>query len=87
MQVNTAVDEATAAALEQIERDFGPKPPAIVRLALADFLPRYLAGQGRTESIDLFAQIGEALKRNPALKGEIEALIRKGLRNQRRAAA
>lgn len=86
-QVNTLVDEETAKTLEQIERDFGPKPPAVVRLALADFLPRYLAAQGRTENVDLFAQIGEALKRNPALKGEIEALIRKGLRNQRRAAA
>lgn len=86
-QVNTAIDEATAAALDEIERNFGPKPPAVVRLALADFLPRYLAGQGKTENVELFAQIGEALKRDPSLRGEIERLIKRCLRGQRRAAA
>lgn len=86
-QINTLVDDETAQKLSEIERDFGPKPPAIVRLALADFLPRYMAAQGRTEHIELFAQLGAELKRNPALKEELEKLTRTAMRSARKAAA
>jgi hypothetical protein len=82
-KVGDAVREQMTAAIQR----FGVTDGALVRMALEDFLPRYLAAQGRGGDTDLIAQIGEALKRNPALKGEIEALIRKSLRNQRRAAA
>ena len=44
-QINTDVDDETFAKLKKIEENHGPKPPAIVRLALADFLPRYLSAR------------------------------------------
>jgi len=86
-QINTLVDEETAQRLADIERDFGPKPPAIVRLALADFLPRYMAAEGRSDHMEIFAQLGAAMKRSPGLKDEVEKLIRNTIRLQRRKAA
>lgn len=85
-QVNTDLDPETAEILKKIHRDYGPKPPAVVRLALADFLPRYVAANGRIEDMEFFTLLGAALKKNPGLKAEIEKLTRGTLRAARKVA-
>lgn len=82
-KVNDAIRELMNAANQR----FGVTDGALVRMALEDYLPRYLAAQGRPEHIELFAQLEAALKRNPALKDELEKLTRAALRSARRQAA
>lgn len=73
--------------MDEANTRFGVTDGALVRMALEAYMPGYLAAQGKTEYMDLFSQLGAALKRNPALKDEIEKLTRTALRIQRRAAA
>ena len=70
---------------EAIER-FGVTDGALVRMALEDYLPRYLAAQGQNEHVELFSKIGAALKARPDLAGDLDQLIKRGLRAGRKAA-
>ena len=82
-KVNDAIREQMTAANQR----FGVTDGALVRMALEDFLPRYMAAQGRTEHIELLAQLEAALRRTPALKEELEKVIRASMRSTRRQAA
>ena len=86
-QVNTTVYGEIAEQLAFIEANFGPKPPAIVRLALADFLPRYLTSKARPEHAELFAKLRAALDTHPQLADKVTRLIRDTHRQSTKAAA
>lgn len=79
-QVNTTLDDETFRKLKEIEETHGSKPPAIVRLALADFLPRYLSARGDASQMELLAKVGAALRVRPYLATDIDTLIKRGLR-------
>lgn len=81
------INPAVRSQLDEANERFGVTDGALVRMALERFMPGYLAAQGRTEYLDLFAALGAALTRNPALKPELERLTRSGLRNVRGHAA
>lgn len=86
-QVNTDIDGDTALALEKIEENFGTKPPAVVRLALKDFLPRFIAASGSEVGAANLSELltaAEDLGHEHALKLLTEA--RRTKRKHRRAA-
>lgn len=74
------------AQMDEANRRFGVTDGALVRMALEDYLPRYLAAQGQTANLDLLAKVGAAVKSRPDLAPEIHTLIKRSIRAGRKAA-
>lgn len=72
--------------MSEAEVRFGVKPGTLVRMALEDFMPRYLAVSGRTEHLEFVAQIIGALSECPEMKPALEDFLRKKLRSAKPAA-
>jgi hypothetical protein len=77
----------TAALIAKAEMAFGVTEGALVRMALEDYMPRYLAHQGKPQFAQLFARLATALGEKPELEAELSALAKKSIRRSRTAIA
>lgn len=83
--VSGKIKTATLTLIDQARERFGVTASALVRMALEDYVPRYLAGQGKPQHAELFAKLADALDAKPELEAELHQIARKGVRRRRAA--
>lgn len=86
-QIGGRITAETALMVEKAEADFGVTEGALVRMALEDYMPRYLANQGKPQHAELFAQLATALDERPEIETELKQLAKKSIRRARTALA
>jgi hypothetical protein len=79
------VSKETADLIQQAEETFGVTEGALVRMALDDYMPRYLANQGKPQHAELFAKLSVALDARPELEKELSQLAKNSIRRSRTA--
>jgi hypothetical protein len=62
---------------------FGTSEGALVRRALEDYMPRFLANAGRPQHSELFAKLATAIEEKPELAVELEQMAKKSTRRRR----
>jgi hypothetical protein len=81
-QIAGRVTAETGALIDEAEQRFGVTEGALVRMAVEDYLPRFLANQGRPQHAELFAKLAQAIDERPELLNEVTALTRKAVRRR-----
>jgi hypothetical protein len=81
------IRQKTKDQITEAQRRFGATPGAIVRMALEDFMPRYLSAAGRTEHLDFLAALAADLAAAPDLQADLEKFRTLWLRDPRSARA
>lgn len=74
------ISQATQDMMDQAKDRFGVKGGALVRMALEDFMPRYLS-QGQGE--EFAAKVAKAVDGDEGAKAEVERVLRKIERRRR----
>jgi hypothetical protein len=72
-----------AAACERFKATEG----ALVRAALEDYRPRFIANAGRPKYSELFAKLALVIDEKPETESELEKFARQAARSSRRRAA
>lgn len=85
--VGGRVSLETGVLIDEAEEKFGVTEGALVRMAMDDYMPRYLSNQGRPQYGELFTQLAQAIDEKPELLTELQKLARKSTRRQRAAAS
>lgn len=85
-QVAGKVTEAIRGQMNEANEKFGVTDGALVRMALASYMPGYLAAQGSMENIEFLATVGAAVEANPEIKSDLEKFLRNRVRKSRTAA-
>lgn len=90
------IRQKTKDQITEAQQRFGATPGAIVRMALEDFMPRYLAAAGRSDHMDFLVSLAADLAAAPELQADLErfrllwlrdpAAARAALKNSRCAA-
>jgi hypothetical protein len=82
VQVAGRVTQETGNQIAEAIGQFGVTEGALVRMALEDYMPRYLANQGKPQHAELFAKLAQALDENPRLEAELAVFTRKSARRR-----
>lgn len=81
------IRQHTRDEMMEAQRRFGATPGALTRMALEDFMPRYLAAAGRTQHLDFLAALAADLAAQPDLQADLEKFRTLWLRDPRAARA
>lgn len=81
--VGGRISDDTKSQLDEAIRR-GPTEGKLVRMALEDYLPRYLAGQTHTENAEFIKKVGTAIRRRPSLMEQLNRVLIAECRPSRR---
>ncbi len=83
--VGGRIADSTNQLLQDAKRS-GATEGALVRMALEDYLPRYIAGRVGSEQAEVVEKVREAIRRRPSLVAQIQELLVSSARPSRRNA-
>ncbi len=86
-QLNGRVSDETREQMTEAINRFATNDGALVRAALEDYMPRFLANAGRPQHAELFAKLATAIEDKPELATELAQIARKSTRRRRRGRA
>lgn len=83
--IGVRVGDATNTLIKQAKKQFGVSGMALGRMALDDFMPRYMATSSRGIDAKLMAQIAESIRVNPKLSEVYRKTAKDGIRRGKAA--